>query len=368
MMLEAMKFAEREVLPVLRERRQLQEEKAERQLRQWRGEKGACSLLLHVTDSPLIRALPDYDMYEIHYDDEKMFLSQLKGALSSALSDGDAVPSVRANVGCGAINTLLGGLKQTFFGDKMPWLLSHLSPEELNGLTIENIEESEEFKRGLEQMRFMKEMLKGTGVSLYPMDLQGPIDMAHLFLGDEFFYQVYDDPDIIHKALELSCACAVYAMEKNFEIIEPGAFVCHYNDLVLPKETPIKISEDTSTLLSKAHLFEYMKPYTEKLLAHFGGGYIHYCGDNKHLYGMIPEIEGNRGLNFGNPERHNPAEVFSMLNEKRMCYYGAFPSLTAAEQARMSKREDGSYGSFTVTSCRMDDQQRVIEEFRERVG
>ena len=76
----------------------------------------------HRNDEPEAELLPDYDYYEIHYDPEKMFISQLKAALTTALANGDGIPSVRANVGCGALCTLYGNLKQTFFHDKMPWL------------------------------------------------------------------------------------------------------------------------------------------------------------------------------------------------------------------------------------------------------
>ena len=177
-MLDEMKYIESELLPMLRERAQKHEASAQKQLRQWKHEKGVCSLLLHVTDAEEAKRLPNYDNYDIHYDDEKMFVSQLKGALSAALADGDAVPSVRANVGCGAINTLYGGLKQEFFHDKMPWLLKHLTAEEVMEIAEEQISESEEFARGLQQMRYMKKMLEGTGIELYPMDLQGPMNSS----------------------------------------------------------------------------------------------------------------------------------------------------------------------------------------------
>ena len=364
-MLPEMRYIEGELLPMLRERAHKHEKSARKQLSQWKGEKGVCSLLLHVTDAPEIQRLPVYDNEEIHYDVEKMFVSQLRAALTSALADGDAVPSVRANVGCGALCTLYGGLKQTFFADKMPWLLEHLTAEQIMELTTESIEESPEFKMGLEQMRFMKEMLRGTGIELFPMDLQGPIDMAHLLLGNEFFYLLYDEPEIIHHALELSVAADAYGMEKSFEIIQPGDWVCHYNELVLPAETPLKISEDTSTLLCGEHLQEYMKPYTEQLLAKFGGGYIHYCGDNKHLLQITPYLKNSIGMNFGNPERHDPAAVLSELGGLHKCYYGRFADLSPIDQARLSRREDGSFNSFIPFSCRMEDQARVIEEFNE---
>jgi hypothetical protein len=362
-MLPEMKYIEGELLPMLRERAAKHEQSAQKQLRQWRGEKGVCSLLLSVTDLPEMQALPVYDNEEIHYDPQKMFVSELRKALSTALADGDAVPSVRANVGCGALCTLLGGLKQSFFPDKMPWLLEHLSAGQLKELTVNDIEESPEFKAGLEQMKYMKEMLEGTGISLYPMDLQGPIDMAHLLMGNEFFYALYDDPDIVHHALELSVACDVYGMEKSFGIIQPEDYVCHYNGLVLPAETPLKVSEDTSTLISAEHLEEFMVPYTEKLLERFGGGYIHYCGSNKHLLRLVPAIKKNIGLNFGNPERHDPKTVLETLGQRGQCYFGSFPDFSAQDQINMARRENGSFNAFITVSCTMEEQARVLDSF-----
>lgn len=366
-MLDEMKYIEQEILPMLRERAPRFEENAQKQLRQWRGEKGVCSLLLSVRDAKEVEKLPVYNNEEIHYGVEKMFVSQLRAALATALAEGDGVPSVRANVGCGALCTLYGGLKQTFFDDKMPWLLKHLTLEEIEEITIESLEESEEFKTGIEQMKYMKEMLKGTGVKVFPMDLQGPIDMAHLLMGDEFFYALYDEPELVHKALKMAVTADIYGMEKCFEIIEPQDYVCHYNALVLPADKPLKISEDTSTLISAEHLETFMRPYTEQLFDHFGGGYIHYCGNNAHLLKMMPTFEKSIGLNFGNPERHNPKQVLDMLAASGKCYYGRFAELSTAEQVKLARQEDGRYNIFIHDSAPIDDQQRVIDAFAQAV-
>lgn len=366
-MLPEMRYIESELLPMLRERAPRFRANAEKQLRQWKGEKGVCSLLLQLTDVPQLQYLPVYNLEEIHYDPEKMFVSELRGVLGAALADGDAVPSVRANVGCGCLCTLYGGLRQTFFPDKMPWLLKHLTEEQIREYTTQSIEESPEFKTGLEQMRYMKEMLAGTGIEVYPMDLQGPIDMAHLLMGDDFFYNVYDDPELVHKALELSLAACIYGMEKCLEIIAPTDYVCHYNVLALPADHPLKVSEDTSTLLGAEHLEEYMKPYTERLLAHFGGGYIHYCGDNRHLLRLAPTFEKSLALNFGNPERHDPASVLAELAKVRQCYYGNFPQMDDLELVRLSRQEDGRYNLFLRTACSSADQERFIDAFRETI-
>jgi len=367
-MLPEMQYIENELLPMLRERAPKFQANAHKQLRQWRGEPGICSHLLIVSGVPEAAQLPDYNNYEIHYDPEKMFVSELKKALSAAMAEGDAVPSVRANVGCGALCTLFGGLKQNFYEDKMPWLQEHLSEEQIRSLTVEQLEESSEFKAGLEQMRFMKEMLAGTGIEVYPMDLQGPIDMAHLLMGDEFFYSVYDDPELVHQVLELAMAACIYGMEKCLEIIAPKDYVCHYNRLVLPADHPLKISEDTSTLLSLEHLEEYMMPYTQRLLNHFGGGYIHYCGNNQHLLELAPTLKNSLALNFGNPERHDPQSVLDHLAAVGQCYYGRFSQISVAEHIRLAHRENGFYNTLISNVCPIAEQERVIAEFNETVS
>lgn len=369
-MLPEMRYIEQELLPMLRERRGVQEAKAAQQLSQWAGTPGVCSLMITLKGEsvPELKNLPDYDLREIHYDPEKMFVSGLKAALTTALADGDAVPSLRANVGVGCVNTLLGGLKQTFFPDKMPWLLQHLTAEEMNALTIENLEESPEFRFGMDCMRFMKEELEGTGIEVFPIDIQGPVDLAHLWLGNEFFYLIYDEPETVHHALDLAVKCDIYAFEKCLEIIKPKDHVCHYNSLILPVDKPIKISEDTSTLLSKAHIEEFMAPYTRRLFSHFGGGYIHYCGDNRHLLPVAETFENSIGLNFGNPERYDFDEILPALGKNGKCYL-TLSRLPNDHDAlvKASRREDGSFNIFLTASCRKEEQEAVLEKHRLRV-
>lgn len=364
-MLQEMHFIEQELLPMLRERKADKDAAAARQLAQWAGKRGACSLMLSLpaNDVPYLQQLPQYDLEEIHYDMEKMFVRELRAALCVALSDGDGVPSVRANVGCGCINTLLGGIRQNFFPDKMPWLQQRIPPEVLMSLTKDDIVDSDEFKYGLACMRFMKQMLEGTGIGVYPMDIQGPIDMAHLWLGDDFFYDVYDEPELVHHALQLAVDCAEYAFKKCLEIIQPDDYVCHYNCIVLPAATPAKISEDTSTLLSGAHIKEYMLPYTRQLFEKLGGGYIHYCGDNKFLLPEVIEFGSNTiGMNLGNPERHDFAQLLPALIEKRKCYLttGGAP-YPNEEILRHACAEDGSFHFFFCMECPKSEQSRILE-------
>lgn len=365
-MLPEMDYIENELLPKLRERKHIQDEKARRQVMQWRGVPGVASVLLSAPyeDVPEIKNLPWYNLEEVHYDVEKMFVCGLRDTLFPAFSLGEAVPSMRANVGCGCLNTLIGGLKQTFFPDKMPWLLEHKTIDEMMEYTKDDITDSEEFSFGLECMRFMKEKLEGTGIEVYPMDIQGPIDMAHLWLGNEFFYDLYDEPEKMEHVLQLAVDCIEYAFGRFMEIIKPVDHVCHYNNLAMPVETPLKLSEDTSTLISKEHIERFMVPYSEKILSRIGGGYLHYCGDNQHLLPVCETFKGSYGLNFGNPERHDILnEVLPALarNGKQLVMYGISTG-DLEKYLRASLADDGSFHILPVISCPVGKQEQFLDQ------
>ena len=81
----------------------------------------------------------------------------------------------------------------------------------------------------------------------------------------------------------------------------------------------------------------------------------------------MPEFERSIGLNFGNPERHNPTLVLERLAKVGKSYYGSFPEISAVEQAKLSRRADGWYNSFVVAKASIKDQKSVLEEFYEAV-
>jgi len=318
-MLPEMLYIENDLLPMLRETwPEITLKNVNKQLSQWAGEPGVFCDLRGVDTTKSLH-IPDYNHQDIHWDCEKMFASQLKSVLGPR---SDRVPSIRADMGCGLIGALFG-LRQTLFIDKRPWLLDHLTREQIMSLEPGEFTINQEYEQALEHMRYMKRMLSGTGIELYPLDLQGPVDSAHLLYGDAFFYELYDDPFFVKHLFDIVHAALVKLMQDSFDIIKPETFVAHYNSLVLPMATPLKISEDTSTLLSKEHIHQYCIPYTNALLEHFGGGYIHYCGWNPHLYDAVtshmPRVVG---LNFGNPEKHDMPFVLRDLAERKKYYYG----------------------------------------------
>jgi hypothetical protein len=299
------------------------------QLQLWNGEKPDRQPLLLGCDVNLdnLAMWPYYNTRETHYHSEKMFLAGLKAVLCAAAGGREAVPSIRANMGCGIFPTLFPGIRQELFDDKMPWIVKHLDKAAITGLNAADLRIGDEFAAGLQHMTYMADQLKDTGCQVFPMDVQGPFDIAHLVYGDAIFLDLFDDPPFVHHLLELSCQAIFLGMQACFEVIpESSLQVAHYNNLVMPRSKGgIKTSEDTATLLSKEHIDEFVIPYLDQVLEHFGGGYIHYCGKNPHLLDAVLQMPLAFGLNLGNPEKHDMVEVLHRCARAGKIYYGAIP-------------------------------------------
>lgn len=272
------------------------------------------------------QAYPRFNLKEIHDDPQKMLANGLVEALTAMNGGREAVPSLRANMGCGIVASLFG-VMPLLFEDRMPWVVDHLPKARIMEMRPEDIAVTPEFRQGLAHMEYIADALKGSGVRVYPMDIQGVFDTAHIVFGEDIFYEVYDDPDFVHHLLELSLAATNLAFDECL-VRMPGSdeTVAHYNHLALPRRLGgIKLSEDTSTLLSREHIAEYVVPYMHRALEHAGGGYIHYCGQNAHLLEAVLAEPLAHGLNFGNPEKHDMADVLERLAACGKFYFGGAP-------------------------------------------
>ncbi len=271
-----------------------------------------------------IDAIPDYNTKETHFNTEKMVISSFKSMLPTANGGRDAVPSARSNMGCGIFPTLFG-ISQMLFEDKMPWLQEHLDKKTILRMGPEDLKPGDEFKAALEHMYEMNKLLEGTGAYVFPLDLQSAFGTAHLVYGDTLFYDLYDDPPFVHHLLELSCECIIIGMTECLKAISgSNKLIAHYNNLIIPRNKGgLKISEDTATLLSGESIDEFVLPYLRKILAHFGGGYVHYCGKNDYLFNALLKEPLVYCLNFGNPEKHDMESILKRIAQAGKLYYGS---------------------------------------------
>lgn len=335
----------------------------------WLG-RGGAPLLLQCALNGQERQYPVYNPKEIHFDREKMLANGLRDAVTSMKGGREAVPSIRANMGCAIVASFFGVVPE-LFEDKLPWVTRHLPREQLAEMTADDLVITPEFRQGLDHMAYLAQQLAGSGVRVFPMDIQGAFDTAHLVLGDDIFFELYDDPEFVHHLMDLSCTATERAFDACVRAI-PGSdrTIAHYNTYAMPRARGgIKLSEDTSTLLRPEHIQEFVAPAMHRLLAHAGGGYIHYCGQNEHLYRAVMAEPLCHGLNFGNPEKHDMEAVLRDCARTGRIFQGSVPragdeSWDAYFTRLLGASHDGKQlHALLVVGCEEDTRQQVSDAF-----
>jgi uroporphyrinogen-III decarboxylase len=167
-------------------------------------------------------------------------------------------------------------------------------------------------------------------VSLYHCDLQGPFDTAHLIWGTDIFSAIYDCPELVHALLGLVTEGYLRVLELEKASIGEGKDTCLHWGLVARGGTVIR--EDSATLLSPAAYQAFAAPYTARILKAWGG-VIHFCGNGHHLWELMTRMDGLTGVNLGNPERYDLAQLVARLEPQRLNVVGWGLALTPAQRA-----------------------------------
>lgn len=302
----------------------------ERQRRFWAGRPLDVPLMIQSGPLPPAgAALPSPDYLEAAENPELMLAYGLRQSLAGVTGESDLSPSIRPNLGC-AVTLSCIGLEQEFFPDKMPWLERHLSLDAVRELDPETISIGGTFARGLEMIAFFREQLHGVP-AIYPMDTQGPFDLAHLIMGDDIFLLMYDEPEAVHQLMRFCTAFLEKLIRRMKEAIGEPLTVTHYQGSICSESFGIRICEDTAVLLAPEQIAEFVIPYSRRLAEVFGGAYCHYCGRNDELTAQLLAEPAFKVINFGQipgkPELHDFREEMEKTAAAGKQYFGCWPRL-----------------------------------------
>ena len=267
---------------------------------------------IHIND-----ALKDYEL---------MLDAQLAG-VSNSLNGGGGALGIRANYGTGIMTSLFGA--EVF---EMPYETNTLP-------TTRSFDDSDRIREILQ--KGLPDLTNGFGkdvlyfgeycaeifekypkiqkyVEVYHPDTQGPLDIAELLWGGEMFYEMYDDPDLIHAVMRLITDTYKAFMDKWYEIIpKREEITVHWG--VMHRGT-IFLRLDSGMNLSPEFYDEYSKPYDRELLDYYGGGCMHFCGRGDHYIPSLCEIESLYGINLSQPHLNDMDVILNTVcnKEKRI--------------------------------------------------
>jgi hypothetical protein len=108
-------------------------------------------------------------------------------------------------------------------------------------------------------------------------------------------------PDEVHALLEKVTEATILYIREMFKRIKNLYGVSH-EAWYVPRETGVRISDDTAALLSPNLYREFGVKYNAMIAKEFGGIVVHSCGNVQNVVGAMLEIPGLRGLDFTIPQ------------------------------------------------------------------
>jgi len=268
-----------------------------------------------------------FNMEEQFFDKEKMLYGHLEEIADCAQNAFDAPICIRPNFGTIFIPAMFG-LEYKVPKDTFAWLISHLNKNEIKKFEFPNLDEIDILKKAIEYIQFFQRELP-EWIHVYLPDTLGPFEIAHAVYGDNIFYDLYDDPEFVHHLLELCLTMYIQVTEKLKKVIGEERGSCYHGHALVRgiymRNGGTRISEDSATLISPKHIDEFVIPYDKKALNAFGGGFVHFCGENDYLLESFLKLDEVRAINLGNPEMYDFDITMQKFVDYRKCYFGLWP-------------------------------------------
>jgi hypothetical protein len=324
--------------------------------------------------------------YEEAFDDpEKMLFNELVRTVggtstwnSVRLKD-DFPPHIRSNHGIGILSSLFGA-RCRIINNNMPWV-EHMEPGELRKAASKGVPDLDRAlgKRVFETHHFYLEKLKGYPkcfrcVRITQPDLQSPFDIAHLLIGNDVFFAVVDEPDLVHELLAVVTDTYIAFRRKVEPLLTDRAgddavylHGCLFGGKVLLKD-------DTAIInLSQEMHRSFSKVYNDRIFEAFLGGSMHYCGLSRTWAHEAIGTPWLRGINFGNPEMQNLAAEYAYWCDRQVPILLWGDSLCGEPLDRAFLGDISSLGIRTgmTLAIRVNDHEEakaVLEQHRRTSG
>ena len=273
--------------------------------------------------SPPTEEIPKININDAISDYDLMMQAQL-GDVSRALASKTASLCVRANYGTGILSSVFGAkiFTMPYEADTLPTTYALGDTEEVRALVDAGMPSLD---AGFGKQVFeMGEIYRSVFadypkiqkyVSVYHPDLQGPLDIAELLWGGEMFYAMYDEPELVHAFLTLITDTYTAFLERWHQMFPPREDMNPHWSFIWHRGT-ITLRNDSAMNLSPAFYEEFSVPYDSKLLAHFGGGIIHFCGRGDHYIKALSEIPHIYGINMSQPQYNDMETIYQNTVDK----------------------------------------------------
>ena len=271
-------------------------------------------------------------------DYDRMLRHQLQD-VSAALSGTLRSPCIRANYGTGIMTSLFGAEifhmpRQT---NTLPTTRAVQDTDHIRAIVEKGLPDlhagfgkdvfafgalcAETFEHYPKVKRFVR---------VYHPDLQGPLDLCELLWGSEFFYAMYDEPELVHALLRLITDTYIAFMDRWLALFPPDAEMNPHWSTLYHRGT-ILLRDDSAMNLSPQLYRDFAAPYDAELLQRYGGA-VHFCGRGDHYIDILCAVPGLYGINMSQPHLNDMERIYQHTVDQGIPLLG-FDRQTAAAHA-----------------------------------
>lgn len=237
------------------------------------------------------------DIRGIVWEKELMLLYRLKSMRMGALIGDDSPMSVSTLPDCVLIPTLfqayLAVKKQSFWmkpaGDRktVEKMIEDGVPDLLDGWGWKIVSEAEFFLDVLGRYPHLRDCVK-----VCFTDVQGPFDNACEVVGDDFFYWLYDAPDLASALIDLMTETQIawydFLRTRFADEFRSGRATC--SAWGAPANAHLVV--DSCECISPEMYRQFSHPYNERIFRKYDGGTIHFCGNNAQIQEALLDTTG----------------------------------------------------------------------------
>lgn len=187
--------------------------------------------------------------------------------------------------------------------------------EDILKADIKPIAETNIGKHILEMEEYFLDQTKGK-LPISFCDIQSPLNMlSYLMPITDLFMEIYDDPESVQKAAELTSNLLIEFLKKQEKLIGDCLASPGHGFASSRAFTGAGMSDDNSIMLQPEDYIELFQPSDEKIGASFGGTVYHSCGTWENKIDMVKgfahltTVDGAFSIET-DPSPNNP-EVFA---------------------------------------------------------
>lgn len=262
---------------------------------------------------------PKFSYMDIYDDPSKMLVNELKEVYLGAKLKDDRLYGIRANYGTGIIASMFG-CQVVAFDHSLPTAV-HISKDKLEEILINGVPniKSGIMGKAIDTVSFFREQLKpypklSKYIGSQLLDIQGTFDNANMIWGTDIYYAFYDEPDKIHRLMDIVSQTILEVVRQHRKI---DGCPLNEQDGKWNHLGGICLRNDSCVTLSRENYEEFVKPYDKMVIEPYGG-WIHFCGDANAWWKKLLDIPGLTAVNPYQGQFYDLFEMFELCENSRI--------------------------------------------------